>query len=369
MHRFRALTRTAVLGLFVAASILATPAAEAVTPAGCVDIDGETFCPNFGFTKLSPSTVAATLSQAAASSRSTNAASAPDDASTGDMSREDYAAYLATLTPAQRKASEAEQIAAARTAVGKIKLVDYLAAGQGIPAGFFEKYPNLQIKEGSTLAASLRAEAKVKPSATARAGAVTPQAISSDPTKDYEYIMPNVARQQETDYYCGPATMQMIDLGDVGSPNKGQTTWATRMGTSEDGTAIDVLVSKLNAFTTWDDTAGGAYVVQSAAGRDQDWFMTAHRAQIGLTKSPVVEHPKLLKTYFTYLKRDHGGHFQVGRGYSRTSTPATIGIIEPYNERTWWGTAGNVTGGYVSVPLSLMFSATLANTGHKNFGY
>ncbi len=185
----------------------------------------------------------------------------------------------------------------------------------------------------------------------AASGNSTRLAVSSDPSKDYEYIMPNVARDQKTSYWCGPATMEMMDLGDGGSLRT-QAKWAELLGTTTDGTGIGAMKDGMNAYTTWDNTAG-KYVTVDLSDRTASWFFSAHRTRVGFTKSPVVEHVQLLMKYFSYLNYNHGGHYQVGRGYSST-TGNVIGIIDPYDERDY-RSGGAASGGYHVIPLDKMW--------------
>ena len=93
--------------------------------------------------------------------------------------------------------------------------------------------------------------------------------------------------------------------------------------------------------------------------------MSLHRSNIGLYNQPIVEHVQLLKGYFTYLTRDHGSHFQAGRGYD--TSLGQIRIAEVYNEADWPG-GGAQSAGFRTIPLSNMWAATLANA-HRNIGW
>lgn len=326
-------------------------------------MDGLTYCTDIGFTQDAVATVQERAREALVQSAVKSAGVKATRAS-GDMSLGSHLAQLARLTPKQLKKYQDDQIAGARDAVGRLKLVDYLDRGRPIPVGFFDKYPQLGVDEGSEQAKALRA-GKPMPIAAA-AGSVEASAVSPYPESDYYSIMPGVAQKQANSWYCGPATMKMMDLGDDGSAAV-QGTWASRMGTTqEDGTWIGGMTAGMNKYTTWDDKAGD-YAVVSVADRTKSWFLWIHRTRVGFTESPIVEHVSLKRSYFTYINRDHGGHYQVGRGYDSQPAEETIGIIEPYNEADFWADGAD-SAGYHKVALEKMWGATLANV-NQNIGY
>ncbi|CAM5786312.1 Peptidase C39-like domain-containing protein OS=Cellulomonas persica OX=76861 GN=CPE01_12780 PE=4 SV=1 [Cellulomonas persica] len=353
--------RALMVSVLVAGGLAGTSSATAAEAdvVQCATVDGLKFCTEVGFTKESTTAIRARVHRTMASANTAFAAGPLD---TGDLTPAEQLAQLAGLTPEQLKARQDAQLAEARDAVGRMKLVDYVDSGKPIPAGFFAKYPQLHVKEGSAQARALRAGTSMR--FAAASGNSTRLAVSSDPSKDYEYIMPNVARDQKTSYWCGPATMEMMDLGDGGSLRT-QAKWAELLGTTTDGTGIGAMKDGMNAYTTWDNTAG-KYVTVDLSDRTASWFFSAHRTRVGFTKSPVVEHVQLLMKYFSYLNYNHGGHYQVGRGYSST-TGNVIGIIDPYDERDY-RSGGAASGGYHVIPLDKMWGATLANV-NQNFSY
>lgn len=176
-------------------------------------------------------------------------------------------------------------------------------------------------------------------------------------------IMGPYATSQERSYWCGPATFQSIDWADDNQRDT-QLSWASDLGTTTGGTAISAMVQQTNAKTNWDVNAG-TYIVQGVSSWTSSKFFATHQTHIGDgTAAPIIEHPQLLRRYFPYLRFDHSGHFQVGRGYSRTA--GTITIFEVFNERRF-NSSGNVTNGSKNIPAATMFNATLANQ-FKNVG-
>lgn len=176
-------------------------------------------------------------------------------------------------------------------------------------------------------------------------------------------IMGPYATSQERSYWCGPATFQSIDWADDNQKDT-QLSWASDLGTTTSGTAISSMVSQTNIKTNWDINAG-TYIVQGVSTWTWSKFFTVHQTHIGDgTAAPIIEHPQLLRRYFPYLRYDHSGHFQVGRGYSIPN--GTITIFEVFNERRFNST-GNITNGSKNIPAATMFNATLANA-FKNVG-
>lgn len=200
---------------------------------------------------------------------------------------------VAALSPSQLAAREREQIAAARSAVGRLILSNSLANESALPEGFFAQHPDLNIAEGSTRAMALRAEAAGGPGAGGdEAGVLTAAAIPPAPPNSKSII--GTYFKQERDYWCGPATMQTI--ANYNGVVATQATWATRTGTTDAGTSTQNIVTAINTYTTLDTNGGGAYVVLSTpstntkhvvhvAASEQHWSLQpAHRGACAATQ-------------------------------------------------------------------------------------
>lgn len=247
----------------------------------------------------------------------------------------------------------------ARSAAGNVKFVDALTERRVLPQGFFDDYEQFRVAEGSPEAAKLRSAVSkgAGPSQLAASGAIAPMATYVSVS-----IMTGYVSKQEKDWYCGPAVMQMIEWADDNT-KESQSYWVGSLGTTKDGTAISNIVSRINSETNWDDT-NGAYSVVSVVGKNDAWFRNSHVTQFMFDHAPIVEHVKLLKSYFGYLNYDHGGHYQVGRGYNNYGD--YIFIIEPYNERDF-RSGGASSSGYRTVYYKDLWNATLANS-NMNIG-
>lgn len=316
----------------------------------CVTIDKEQFCTEIGFTDLKRG------SDAWKSYLSAALSAVPSE--TGDDALLATVVRLESLTASELAAHQRDQIASAKSAVGKGKLYDSIAVGAGATPELLSTYPELAGEGGGTPATTTTGATSLDVAGLTPSAAV---AAASPPVSDS--IMSGFASEQIYSDYCGPATMQMLGWADSGV-KVGQSTWATRLNTTANGTTISNMVGTLNDWTAWDNAAGD-YAVRSVSGQSLTWFKAVHTGNIGVFSAPVIEHPVLKKLYFDYLALDHGSHYQVGRGY--TNNGQYIMIIEPYDERDF-SSAGADTGGYHSVLATSLFNATMANTAHRNIG-
>ncbi|MCD4737907.1 MAG: hypothetical protein K8R89_01430 [Anaerolineae bacterium] len=356
----------------------ATPEELAAQLIRCTDIDGEQYCFCAGFIDLQPGS--------AEWQKWLLAALAEGDSS-GDMSLASYLQIRARLSPEELRKIEEEELATARDAVGGIKLANYLAEPGQMPEDFFKRYSSLGIAEGSSQADALRQAAltgepldlsafhmptalEAREEAFVHGEAVPGEdaTIQGDfhilDAPNSRYIIYPYYREQVKNYYCGPATME--SFADADGNDHNQYYWAAVLGTETLGyTSIWNLVPAINNHTNWGSSShGGSYAVVSVSGKDQNWFVAQHEERIGIYGAPIAEHVKLWKTYFDYLKYDHGGHYQTGRGYSQNT--GKIAIFEPYDERDWCND-GYYTGKRQYVSFGDMWGATYVHP-QKNFG-
>lgn len=275
----------------------------------CFDLGGPTYCLGIGFTTDPPS----------ASTMSASVAADDGDGQGGALSAAGFVAQRSALSDSARVDAELAEIDVALAGVEKAKAVQAQLTSNG-----------------GTVAA-----------------------LQSN------YIMNGYQTRQTKSYWCGPATFQSIDWADDNQKDT-QQSWATDLGTTTGGTAISSMVSLANSKTNWDDKAG-AYIVQGVGSWTASQFLTVHQNHLGdADPAPIIEHPKLLKTYFPYLKYSHSGHFTVGRGYSVPNN--TISYFEVFNEADW-NSSGNQTWGIKSgIAAGTLLAATKANSSFQNIG-
>lgn len=300
------------------ATLRASAAKQSAPVMRCFKLEAENYCLGLGFVDKMPT--AATIS-AAASAPAMKSANSP----TGALSPSDFVAERASMSDQARLNAELAEMWTAWA--------------------------------GRDKARSLRTAGAFTPPASP----MSAQIVRTPPAQFA--MLGGYATSQERGYWCGPATFQSIDWADDKQKNT-QATWAKYLGTTRSGTAISAMVRQTNRMTNW-DIAAGTYIVQSVRGWTTQKFFTVHQNHLGDgSGAPVIEHVQLLRRYFPYLAFNHSGHYQVGRGYSKTK--GTIGIFEVFNERRF-NSRGRVTNGAKNIPASALFNATLANK-FKNIG-
>jgi hypothetical protein len=308
----------------------------------CVDLDGENFCLHAGF-------IDEDIKSDAFWNRLSTPTAAGSDASLPALLR-----VFAAQPKAERLAAEVAMVREARQAVGKVKLGKLAGQGKLPDKALLDRYSELK-----PIVAKAAAHARV----TRRAY------TAADPTTVYFTVIGDAAaRRQTRSYYCGPATLQMIDGADDGGYDS-QESWDSDLGTTTSGTAISAMVREVNAKTSW-DSRGGPYAVVSVA----DWTTTTYwnriTNQIGYYRAPVIEHPRLHNDYHTYLSTTGGysGHFQPGRGYQVDSAGTRyILVLEPFNEPDWTNYTTR-TWGPQRVRVDRALAGNKANSNFKNIG-
>lgn len=298
----------------------------------CVDLATERYCIGLGFVDVDPSY-----------ERLANAANAaPVSDPTGAMSTADWVRTRLEMSDAERIEAEQDEIDVALAGVEKART---------------ERLRTEVTQSGGFSQADIGTQAAV-------GGPYT--------------IMTGYQTKQGKTYYCGPATMQSIDWGDPGDDGvkDTQNVWADILGTTAgSGTGISALVSTTNSSTTWDNYVN-SYIVGSvsswntATWYDKHWNHFGGNPNARSRKAPIIEHVMLKKAYFPYLKYDHGGHFQVGRGakWASETDPKTIYYFEVYNENDWYSSVTTDTWGPRTIASSTYLNATKAHA-QQNIGY
>lgn len=298
----------------------------------CVQLATERYCIGLGYVDVDPSYER--LAKAA------NAA--PVSEPTGDMSTADWVRTRLDMSDAERIKAEQDEIDIALVGVEKARA---------------ERLRTELTQSGDFSQADIGTQAAVGGPYTIMTGRQTKQA---------------------NQYYCGPATMQSIDWGDPGDDGvkDTQNVWADILGTtSGSGTSISALVSTTNSSTTWDNYVD-SYIVGSvsswntATWYDKHWNHFGGNPNARSRKAPIIEHVMLYRTYFPYLKHNHGGHFQVGRGvkWAAETDPKTIFYFEVYNENDWYSDVTTDTWGPRSIASSTYLAATKEHA-QENIGY
>ena len=289
-----------------------SPAALVRDQVRCATFEGQRYCLSAGWTRSTQAEVVTDLSRTAAA-----AARRTPREHTGDLDA------LALLRQRQRmplearlRADRAELTDAARS-VAKVWLLRHQIQGEPLPTGFLAAHPEVRLRTANG----------------------DPEATSTQPKKASEYrnsgylLTGKKATEQTRTYWCGPTAMQMIGWG--WRNKRSQQTWATRLGTTRDGSSITRLVRATNRYTGWDGAKyAGRYIVLDIKDWTYgQWYLLQMR-HYGDYRAPIILHPVLLKKWYPYLDDDASGHFQVGRGWNKNGDkPNLVRYFEPWNQQ------------------------------------
>ncbi len=304
---------------------LAAPSATAVPSVDdlfvCETIGGENFCTDMGF--IDPETEKIVRAEFAA------AVGKPIPNSGGDTSVEAMVTELLAMSPVELKAHQDAQLVDARESVWPEDLL-------------------VDVEE------------------PAAKGLISPQKIGN-PLPIWNLQVPGLTGlkvstfKQTKDYYCGPASLALIARAN--GVTKSQATWANALGTTEhSGTGLANIVAEINKNKSW-LKSGSKYKVLNVSKMSESDFKVHYKTRINGNRA-IVLHPKLHKKFFSYLKFDHGGHFQVGYGYTNTH----VKFIEVYNEADFMGkdSKGNPKGansaGYKTIKWKQALESTTVGT-------
>lgn len=294
-------------------STQATAGRLAESQVRCAEFEGQNYCLGQGWTEESEQEV-----QFQAGRELSIAARRGTTESTGDLSFADNLRQRAAMSPQARAALERQELTEAAKSVAKVVMLRNEIQGVPLPANFLARHPEAQtLARGGT---SNPVQRKVK-----QAGAY-PQRST--------LIRANKSSEQIRSYWCGPATMQMIEYAWSGT-RESQATWANRLGTTTSGSSITQMVSITNRYTGWDNAnRAGTYVTLDIRNFSfAQWWLLMMR-HVEDYRAPVIMHPLLHKEWYPYLDDDASGHFQMGRGYNkRGSKTNQVSYFEPWNQQ------------------------------------
>jgi hypothetical protein len=310
----------------------------------CTTLDGSVYCLHLGWRDQAPDRTelrASVTTQAAQTAKV--AATGSVDAGQGDMPLATQIRRWAAAPRAERVAAEQAEMKEALAALGKVRLMSLTEAGRPVPDSFWTAYPETA--------------AWGKPLVAARAG--TAARLAADTS-----TVGSTARAQKqiNGYYCGPTSMVAFGWNDPVVGNRAgmnsQSHWASRLGTTTQGSAITTIASRINTDLTWDNTAG-KYVVVNIGDKTDGWWQEKFIDHIAYLRAPIQLHPDYEPDNNTW-GRDTGGHFNVGRGYYYNGATKTIYLYEP--------AFGSAVPAATSQPLAMVIKANRAHP-MKNIAY
>lgn len=294
-------------------SAKATPGRLAETQVRCAEFEGQNYCLGQGWTEDSEAQV-----QYQAGREISISARRGSTENTGDLSFADSLRQRAAMSPQARAKAERQELTDAAKSVAKVILLRYEIQGIPLPDGFLARHPEARLVSRAGSSAATGAQRKK----------------ASDYPQRSTIIRANKASEQVRSYWCGPATMQMIEHSWSGT-REPQSTWAKRLGTTTSGSAITSLVSVTNRYTGWDNAnRAGTYITLDIRNYSfNQWYLLMMR-HIEDYRAPVILHPLLYKEWYPYLDDNASGHFQMGRGYDkRGSKPDKLSYFEPWNQQ------------------------------------
>jgi len=333
--------------------VAATASELATSELRCADFEGQQYCLHSGWTAQSePALRSEVTSQAR-----TVTARRQQVEQTGDL---DVLATLrshARLAPAAQAEAERAELTAAARSVAKVWLLRHQLQGVPLPDGFVERHPEIRLPESEAeqvsepeqqsapVAARAAATTSATPSPTpsptpsttpSPTTTVAPAAekTSADYPDRYAILSTSRVAEQTRSYWCGPTSMQMIEWNWNGT-KQSQNLWASKLGTTGDGTSITQMVRVTNSYTGWDraDRAGTYVTLDISDWTYSQWWLLQMRHYADY-RAPIILHPVLRKEFYPYLDDDASGHFQVGRGYDKDgANPNLVGYFEPWNQQ------------------------------------
>ena len=300
-------------------SARSSPGSLAARLVRCADFEGQRYCLHTGWTQQSEDDIRL---QSATAARTLAARPSLAASGTGDLDLLGTLRRAAGLSPAARARADRAELTAAARSVAKVWLLRHQIFGDPLPAGFLARHPEARV---STVAAK---------SSSSSAAAATKRKTRRDYPRRATVLSSRRVADQQTTYWCGPTSMQMIAWG-WKKRDLGQRHWARKLGTTTAGTAITDMVRVVNQSTGWDGPDyAGTYVTLDIADYSFHKWLLLNMRHIVDYKAPVILHPILVKKYYPYLDDDASGHFQVGRGYDKAGKkPTRIGYFEPWNQQ------------------------------------
>lgn len=168
----------------------------------------------------------------------------------------------------------------------------------------------------------------------------------------YKYLWtPN--HEQQNDYYCGPATVQIID--DYWGAAATQGTIAAYMGTTSSGTDFTKVDDALRHFT------GRGYAYHTCAS-DSDLVSSVVYGLV-TRSNPVATDLNIVGSEMDHYVYSHSGHIVTIEAYDSRYSPATVRLDDPYDEAGSRAGGGD-TLGHKTYPVSQITDAVMRHFRH-----
>lgn len=294
----------------------------------CAEFEGQRYCLHSGWTTRTEEELASELTAGAPAMVRQRSSTEQ----TGDLDPVEAVRQHLALPPRRQAALERRDLTEAARSVAKVWLLRHQVQGVPLPPGFLERHPEVRLDD-QPAAEALAATREDNGDAISLTSSASGKTWSDYPRRA-TIMRTRWTAEQVRSYWCGPASMQMIEWGWTGT-RQSQGFWARRLGTTTSGTAISSMVRVTNRYTGYDRPArAGTYVVLDIGSWSWPQWWLLQMRHINDYRAPVILHPVLRKRYFPYLDDDASGHFQVGRGYDKAGRdPNLLGYFEPWNQQ------------------------------------
>jgi hypothetical protein len=139
--------------------------------------------------------------------------------------------------------------------------------------------------------------------------------------------------EQQTSYWCGPATVKQI-LGYINGSSSSQSYYASKLGTTKAGTDFSLVDNVLDQHQSKVDYV---YVSIGDYGRWTDRIEFAVDTG-GPAALDLEIYPSYMPKYTTHI----AGHILNASGYDTRYSPAKVRLTDPYDQGNRGVTLGNV---------------------------
>jgi hypothetical protein len=160
---------------------------------------------------------------------------------------------------------------------------------------------------------------------------------------------------QQTGYWCGPATVEIVDdkwgpIVSGATETARQQVYANYMGTTTDGTNFTLVDNALNYFITEPNVA---YIYRADMGSASAIYDCV-QYDVGVTHYPLAADLRIDPTDPDYdwapYRLYHSGHIVPIDGYNYNTGIYTIRLNDPNDESHWHPGAGGATAGRHAYP-------------------
>ena len=171
---------------------------------------------------------------------------------------------------------------------------------------------------------------------------------------------------QQTGYWCGPATVEIIDdkwgpIVSASTETARQQIYANYMGTTTAGTNFTLVDNALNYFITETNVT---YIYRAGMGTASAIYDCV-QYDVGVTQYPLAADlridPADPNYSWTPYRLYHSGHIVPIDGYNYNVGSYTIRLNDPNDESRWHPGSGGATAGHHSYPRKTLAHGVISS--------